>query len=106
MDPKITYTPPFTLRECVRCHQQYGPADFCRTKSPFYEKGHINLCNNCIKDFLRQQEYSWDAVDKLCQYLDIPFIPKEFEKMRKDFGEDAFPRYADIFHESEYDSLS
>ena len=106
MDPKIVYTPPFTLRECVRCHQQYGPIDFCKTKSPFYEKGHINLCNNCLKDYLRQQDFSWDAVDKLCQYLDIPFIPKEFEKMRENFGEDAFPRYADIFHESEYETLS
>ena len=106
MDPKIIYTPPFTLRECVRCHQQYGPIDFCKTKSPFYEKGHINLCNNCLKDYLRQQDFSWEAVDKLCQYLDIPFIPKEFEKMRENFGEDAFPRYADIFHESEYESLS
>jgi hypothetical protein len=48
---------------------------------------------------------SWDAVDKLCQMADIPFVPKEWERLRDMDETNVFYRYANIFLASEYEGL-
>jgi hypothetical protein len=40
------------------------------------------------------ENFNWQAVDKLCQYVDIPFVPKEFERLHKMNGDKVFPVYA------------
>jgi hypothetical protein len=32
---------------------------------------------------LVSEEFSWAAIDKLCQMADIPFIPREWERLRE-----------------------
>ena len=105
MNPKINFDIPFTERECKRCHNKYSAENFTKANSVFFVEGYTDICNDCLKVYLQKNNFSWDAVDKLCQYLNIPFIPNEFEKLHKQFGENCFPRYADFFHEVEYEHL-
>lgn len=105
MEPKINYDIPFTLRQCKRCGKEFGPEGFTKTNSPFFVKGYTDICNECLVDYLRKYDFSWEAVDKLCQYLDVPFVPKEFERLHSEFGDNCFARYADFFKQSEYESL-
>ena len=58
-----------------------------------------------LREHLIAQDFSWEAVDKLCQYADLPFVPKEFERLREGQQEDVFPLYAAIFMEKEYEGL-
>lgn len=90
---------------CARCHQQYNTIRFARTKSPLYPGGYLPLCIDCLNDYLKLSDYSWDAVDKLCQCADIPFLPEEWEKARHAAGENAFARYANIFRNEEYQGI-
>ena len=103
--PKIKQNKSFLLKTCTHCGGAYGPELYCKTKSLFFPDKYSPICNECIENILLQHEFSWDVVDKFCQYLDIPFVPAEFEKLKQMNGEKVFPIYADLFFSEEYENL-
>ena len=104
MQPKITKGQ-FFIKPCQRCGGQFGGESFSPSKSAFFSDGYFPLCNSCIKDYLIDHDFSWDSVDKLCQYGNLPFIPGEFERLREMNGNDVFPIYAKVFQSSEFEGL-
>lgn len=96
---------PFLMRECLKCGDTRSFCDFAPTKSFFYPDGVIPICNECIDNFLAEQDYDWAAVDKVCQYADVPFIPAEWERIRELNGSNTFSKYAEVFLGSEFDGL-
>ena len=80
IEPKI---PKQTLTEktCSRCGRDLFDTDFAFTHSIFYPDHRIPICNKCATEYLEENDWSWDAVEKLCQWADIPFIVKEWERL-------------------------
>ena len=95
----------FLLKECSHCGGNFGPRDFSQTKSVFFPDGYLPICNNCLEKYLIEEDFNWRAVNKICQYSDIPFVPAEFEKLHKINGSKVFPIYAEIFLSEEYEDL-
>ena len=96
---------PFSLKTCCNCHQSFGEEGFAPTKSLFYPDGRIPMCNDCIDQQIRDNDWNWESVDKLCQMADVPFVPKEWERLREMTEADMFYRYASVFLGSEYEGL-
>lgn len=95
----------FTLRKCTKCENVQGEENFIKTNSFFYD-GYLPICNNCINEWLAQFDYNWALVDKICQWIDIPFVPAEWEKIKSiNTLNEAFPKYAEIFSSEEYENL-
>lgn len=95
------------LTTCGRCGDISLSTDYLRTTSLFYPGGRIPICNSCVKQILEKYNYSWDIVDRLCQYIDIPFIPKKVVELQEQVGnEEFFFRYAELFNSKEYEALS
>ena len=50
--------------------------------------------------------FDWKFVDKICQWADIPFIPKEWERLRElNSEETVWASYAKVFTADDYKSL-
>ena len=106
LQPKIQLEEPrFKTQVCARCGRIFDPYQFARTRSFFFPSGRINVCNTCIKDYLKENNFDWVYVDKLCQFMDVPFVPAEFERLHEMNGDDVFPVYAEVFLSSEYEGL-
>lgn len=95
----------FVLKQCNRCGGTYGPDNYAPTTSIFFPDKVLPICNSCIKEFLKSESFSWEAIDKLCQLSDIPFIPKQWETLYRANGQDTFPVYARVFNTREYESI-
>lgn len=95
----------FVLKQCNRCGGTYGPDNYAPTTSIFFPDKVLPICNSCIKEFLKSEAFSWEAIDKLCQISDIPFIPKQWETLYRANGQDTFPVYARVFNAREYESI-
>lgn len=91
---------------CSHCGVEKPIIEFAQTTSPFFEHGHCTLCFDCAKSFLEQFDFSWTAVDKLCQWIDLPFVPREWERIFDMAGNDAFAAYARMFADARYDTLN
>lgn len=105
LQPVINKKAKFTLKKCSHCGQSFGPESFTPTKSLFYPDGVIPVCNDCVEQILASQGNSWEIVDKVCQLADVPFVPREWEKLRELSDQDVFYRYASIFLSSEYEGI-
>lgn len=105
LTPKIDKKRSFLLKKCSICGQSFGPESFAPTKSIFYPDGALPICNDCLESYLEDTGYSWDAVDKICQYADIPFIPSEWEKIHSMNQHGAFGKYAEVFLNEEYEGI-
>lgn len=105
LQPNIQRKSKFTLKKCSKCGQIFGPESFAPTKSVFYPDGAIPLCNDCVNTLIDTNEFKWNIVNKICQMADIPFVPKEWERLAAMDVHDVFYRYATIFESTEYESL-
>lgn len=105
LTPKINKERKFLLKECACCHQQFGPDAFAPSRSFLLPDGVIPFCDSCISDLILQDDWNWQIIDKLCQFADIPFIPKEWEKIHTQSPTNTFHKYAEVFLEREYDTL-
>lgn len=92
------------FKTCEKCGQLRAISEYAKTKSFFYN-GTIPVCDDCVDQYLRDSDYSWDVVNRLCQYADIPFVPKEWERIRELNEEKTFSTYAQVFMSSEYNEL-
>ena len=105
LHPNIERQKRFKLRSCVKCGQMFGEEGFAPTKSPFFPDGAITICNDCIDKDLAKHNWDWDYIDKMCQMADIPFVPKEWERLREMNSQEVFYRYAQIFQGSDYENI-
>lgn len=105
LKPNIKKKANFTLKTCPICGGHFGSDNFVVVKSPFYPDGTLPFCNSCLDNYLREHDYDWSTINKLCQMVDIPFVPEEVEKLKQINPTGFFPVYAQIFLDSEYDDL-
>lgn len=104
---KANIKPPkiFLLKTCAKCGGDYGAESYAKTKSLFFVDGYLPICNDCLKEILKEDDFSWDIIDKICQCADVPFIPDKFEELHEIHGDNVFPFYADIFFLEEFEGL-
>ena len=105
LQPNIKKRKGFTLKPCCRCGGMFGEEGFAPTKSLFFADGVIPMCNDCVDKDLAAHDWDWEYVDKMCQMADIPFVPKEWERLREMTEQEVFFRYATIFLASEYEGI-
>lgn len=105
MQPEIIKRSKPNNKVCGHCYKNHSGDEYVRSKVWFYPDGLAPVCNVCIKEKMMAVHWHWSAVDKLCQYLDIPFIPKEFERLHEINGDDVFPIYARIYQEEPYEEF-
>lgn len=105
LQPNIARRRSFALKQCNRCGGSFTSDAFAPTKSIFYHDACLPICNSCIESYLIDVDFNWREVDKLCQWADIPFVPKEWERLHEMNGDKVFGVYAEVFAQSEYEGL-
>lgn len=94
------------FKTCVKCGDLKARGEFpVVSNHMFYKDGASPVCSSCIQDILIARDFAWEAVNKVCQLLDIPFVPKEFERLKKAHGMNVFPYYANRFQGQEFETL-
>lgn len=101
LNPKIDTT--YVGRPCDCCGRPKNSSHYIRTKMPFTVTGFLPICKECLGADLAKAEYSWDWMDKFCQWTDIPFIPEKFEEIKEtNLDEDILMAYSTLFFSEEY----
>ena len=71
-----------------------------------YPSGYVDVCVDCLGDRLEKTEYDWNVMDKICQYLDIPFESSKFEELRPTHSApELLKAYNLIYFGEEYDNI-
>lgn len=108
MLPKINNSgSDFSVKTCSHCHQLLEGGEFAHSKNIFAVDDRSTVCNQCITQDLKDHDFNWEEVDRICRYLDIPFIPREWERIKEMNGEErCFAAYAKIFADECYRGIN
>ncbi len=105
MEPKIPKQLT-TWKTCASCGESFPEDDFCYSHSIFYPDHRIPICNYCANKYLKLHNYEWETIDKLCQWADIPWIVREWDRLKELNGEEnTWPVYAKVFASQDYENL-
>ena len=93
-------------KRCEKCGRILPLSQFSRAHSEFYIDGFLPWCNDCIAERIDAADGNWEIVDKLCMWAGIPFIVKEWERIKgMTLPRETWPTYAKIFFSDDYISL-
>ena len=71
-----------------------------------YPTGYVGICVDCLGDMLEESDFSWETMDKICQYLDIPFEIDRFLELKKtNSAADLLKAYNLIYFSEEYEGI-
>ena len=96
----------FSSRKCVCCGRMKDSFSYLRTKSFMYPTGYVDVCVDCLGAKLEESEFDWNTMDKICQYLDIPFQMDKFEELRHTHSAaDLLKSYNLLYFTEEYENI-
>lgn len=94
-------------KRCEKCGRIIPASQFSRAHSEFYVDGLLPWCNECIAERIDAADGNWEIVDRICMWAGIPFIIKEWERIRAiTLPSETWPTYAKIFNSQDYVSLN
>lgn len=93
---------------CTMCRKETPSSYFLPTKNMCYPGHIVPVCNDCVKDLMGEldSEGLWERIDKICQYLDIPFIPEKIMPLLEQNQKDGFLTYAKLFQQEQYQDIT
>lgn len=93
-------------KRCEKCGKVLPLSQFSRAHSEFYVDGFLPWCNECIAERIDAAGGDWEVIDRLCMWSGIPFIPKEWERIKEmTIPTETWATYAKIFASEDYISL-
>ena len=91
-------------RRCLKCRQEKSEYEFAHTESPFFPGHHSMICTSCLEKMVRQDNFN--EVDKLCQYLDLPFDMDKWASLYKIHGDRTLSAYFNTLLDERYNGVS
>ena len=91
-------------RKCSKCKQEKPEYDFARTPSPFLPGHRCHICTSCLEKMIDQTNL--EQVDKLCQFLDVPFDADKFTSLYVIHKDRTLSAYFNTLLDEHYQSLS
>ena len=97
-------------KQCACCGRTLPLNQFSTTYSPFFNDGYLSFCDECITNKLetavKDGEDEWEFVNKICAWAGIPFIVKEWERVKEiTLPSETWRTYAKVFAGQEYERL-
>lgn len=86
------------MAKCPYCKQERQPEEFVPTKSPFHPKGRSLICIGCLERMVKADDL--EEVDRMCRWLDIPFLVDQWTRIYKNGKERTLRLYIKLLEEN------
>lgn len=85
--------------KCEVCGKTKPASEYMPSSSPFWVKGHINICYDCIAQLVDTNDLN--QVDRMLQFANMAFMPQEWRKIAKR-EKQPFRKYATNYYDFNY----
>lgn len=99
-------TKPAKFQTCSCCGQTLAIENFSETNNKLYG-GRLPMCNECLVELCAElgTNSNWEQADKVCQWIDIPFIPAKWQEMVEKAGNYAITAYLKFCGQGQYENI-
>ena len=84
---------------CLKCNTEKPLVDFISTSSPFHPKGRSIICVGCLERMVDPMDLK--KVDRMCRWLDIPFLVDQWTRIYKNAKERTLRLYCKLLEENQ-----
>ena len=91
-------------RRCIKCKQEKPIHNFQYTPSKFFPAHRSLFCTSCLE--IATDPTNLDEVDKVCQYLDLPFNLDKWTSLYAIHKEHTLSAYFNMLADDAYDKVS
>lgn len=91
-------------RRCLKCKQEKPIHNFQYTPSKFFPGHRSIICTSCLETIVAQD--SLDEVDRLCQYLNIPFNIDKWTSLYEIHKDHTLTAYFNTLLDEQYEKIS
>lgn len=89
------------MKKCNTCQTNKDASQYLPHNSPIMDMWvTVPICTKCLLE--KVDIFDFAAVDGLCRWLNVPFIPNEWVKMYREFGLDVLDQYVRKMVKGEY----
>lgn len=86
------------MAKCPYCKQERQTEEFVPTKSPFHPNGRSLICIECLERMVKADDL--EEVDRMCRWLDIPFLIDQWTRIYKNGRERTLRIYIKLLAEN------
>ncbi len=91
-------------KNCMKCRQNKPEIEFQWTPSSFFPRHRSLICTSCLETMVDQSNFN--EVDKLCQWLDLPFDLNKWSSLYELHGDHTLSAYFNTLLDEGYRSIS
>lgn len=93
------------MRLCEKCGMMMAEKNFIQVRSPFFTDGYTPICTNCLTKLIELDGSNWNAVDRVCRWLNVPFVPAKFEEIKEQNPFNYLKVYCEFFLDEEFKGI-
>lgn len=93
------------MKLCEKCGMMMAEKNFIQVRSPFFTDGYTSICANCLTKLIELDGSNWDAVDRVCRWLNVPFVPAKFEEIKEQNPFNYLKVYCEFFLDEEFKGI-
>lgn len=93
------------MKLCEKCGMMMAEKNFIQVRSPFFTDGYTSICANCLTKLIELDSSNWNAVDRVCRWLNVPFVPAKFEEIKEQNPFNYLKVYCEFFLDEEFKGI-
>ena len=93
------------MKLCEKCGMMMAEKNFIQVRSPFFTDGYTPICTNCLTKLIELDGNNWNAVDRVCRWLNVPFVPAKFEEIKEQNPFNYLKVYCEFFLDEEFKGI-
>lgn len=86
--------------KCAQCNKEKTKTDFIPSTGLFWPEGISNICYSCVETMVDGNDLN--QIDRLCQHVNVAFLPDEWRKIWKREGKLSFRKFFGSHYEINY----
>lgn len=90
------------MKSCDACGQQLPISSFFQIEDFTFPDGYVPICKDCISKEIRNHDGSFDFIDRLLQWIGIPFIIDKWLELTETYKDSAFEVYVKMYKENKF----
>lgn len=99
----MTKEPKIRKRVCPKCRTERDEFQYAYTQSPFFPGKRSIICTSCLEKM--HDPTNWESVDKILQWLDLPFFVDTWTQLYKTHKEHTLSAYFNFIGDEKYATL-
>lgn len=90
------------MHKCQMCGEDLPITDFFQINDICFPNGIVPICINCLKKEIKAHDSAFDFVDRILQWMGVPFLVDKWLEVQKNYKDHTIEAYVKMYKENKF----